>query len=126
MTTRNWVHWVPVERGDVYCSSACGYQCKKAAHDEAVVNANLLAEQMGEQWQPVVWENMGWFYKVVDGCAEIHPPRSRFSTKYVCFINGQKQFIAENKNPHEAFDRALKEALMFLNALRQEVDLLTK
>lgn len=67
--------WVPVLRGEIFCSPACGGRCTKAAHDLAMKNAIELAARLGAQWKPVVSENLGWHYKVISPCGRIkvHP-----------------------------------------------------
>ena len=50
--------WTPVLNGDVFCSPACGHECKKADYDRAVEAANALAARMGYRWEVEVWENV--------------------------------------------------------------------
>jgi hypothetical protein len=66
--------WEPVRRGEVYCSPACGCGCTWEAYQEILQKAENLAKRMGKGWTPRVWENMGWYGKVVspDGFLKLH------------------------------------------------------
>ena len=59
--------WVPIRRGPIYCSPACGCGCQRDAFEKATRAARNLAEQLGGGWLPRVWENMGWHWAVVLG-----------------------------------------------------------
>lgn len=65
--------WLPVLRGDIYCSPACGGNCTKSAYDNAVMVSNRLASQLGDGWIPEVFENMGWYWKVQKGDLTVRP-----------------------------------------------------
>lgn len=65
----------PVLRGDIYCSPWCGGRCKKSDYDWAVAEADRLAREMGPGWEPVVHENLGWFYYVKRGSVEVYDRR---------------------------------------------------
>jgi hypothetical protein len=61
---------VPVLRGKIYCSSACGYGCTKRSYDEAVKAAGELTqrlERLSCGWTSEIFENFGWCYKVTSG-----------------------------------------------------------
>lgn len=58
--------WKPVRQGREYCSSGCGRGCTYAEYTSAVRAGHRLACRLGKGWKPVVWENLGWHYKVVD------------------------------------------------------------
>lgn len=64
----------PVRKGDIYCSPACGYKCTWAAYQLATRRAKALCKLLGPGWEPHVWENGGWHYKVYFGApvAEHH------------------------------------------------------
>lgn len=59
--------WTPVRNGDVFCSPACGCQCKRADFDLATQRAATLVTMLGGGWQPRVWENGGWHFEVSRG-----------------------------------------------------------
>lgn len=66
--------WTPVHRGNVYCSPRCGGGCTWAAHQKAVRDADALAHRIGDGWEPDVWENMGWHWRIKKGFATIYGP----------------------------------------------------
>lgn len=57
--------WTPRREGNTYCSPACGGGCTLEAYRKAEHEAIALASRLGPNWKPVVWENLGWHYKVV-------------------------------------------------------------
>jgi hypothetical protein len=63
--------WIPVLKGDTYCSPACGGGCTKAEFDEATSKAEELATRMGPGWKAHVWENLGWYWEVTNGVARL-------------------------------------------------------
>lgn len=109
MTKRNWI---PVLRGEVYCSPACGGNettCTKAKYDQAVKKSNALAKRMGRGWQTKVWENLGWYYKVFNGILEIYPPQRKGDTYSGWVQSLPAQYIAHEKTPEEAIAKAVRE-----------------
>ncbi len=70
--------WKPVRRGDVYCSPACGYDCKHEAFLLAHLNAERLARRCGPDWKPHVWENLGWHYAATSAgnFIKVHPSKA--------------------------------------------------
>ena len=65
--------WEPILRGNVYCSPACGYRCTQAKFKMALQEAIALAVELGDDWKPDVWENMGWHWNVANGGLKVHP-----------------------------------------------------
>lgn len=63
--------WTPTLNGEIYCSRACGFKCKKVDFDKATAKALELANQMGHGWEPRVWENGGWHYEVLKRGASV-------------------------------------------------------
>lgn len=64
--------WKPIRRGHIYCSTACGGGCTKAAHDAAQRNAKrLLRKLKGKGWRIDVWENLGWHFRLLLGPLQI-------------------------------------------------------
>lgn len=113
--------WTPVLNGDKYCAPACGSGCTKAAYDLARANALTLATELGEGWEPNVWENMGWHYSAIhSGQMKIVVHRQR-DGKYRCFFNAAKQFIGEADTPTEAFMNAVVEAQSFVDTLQFQI-----
>jgi hypothetical protein len=111
--------WKPVLRGDVYCSPACGLKCKKSAYDSAIEGANKLASVMGDGWSPDVWENCGWHFRVIKGCASINANRDGLFTAY---FNASRQFIAKAYDPMVALASAVMSAREFSANLLLECD----
>lgn len=46
-------------------------------YQEALKNAQALAERLGPKWKPDVWENLGWHYRALssDGTIKVHQDR---------------------------------------------------
>lgn len=107
--------WTPVLSGDgkTYCSPLCGFGCSKAEHDAATAKAASMAEQLGQGWSPVVWENAGWHAKVEKGCAEVlfDDLGPSGDQSYSAWINaGGDCFIARAATPEDALGFAVQEA----------------
>lgn len=54
---------------EVYCSPACGHECRRAEFDRATIAADKLCAKLHGaglpgDWMPHVWENLGWHYVV--------------------------------------------------------------
>jgi hypothetical protein len=99
--------WTPRRRGKIYCSSACGGDCKWAAHVKAKLRAKALAKSLGAQWKPRVWENLGWHYSVSCGDVVVHP--YSFGG-YWAAVNGPIQFTASAQSAKGAVVRAIERA----------------
>jgi hypothetical protein len=110
---RKPLSWEPQLRGEVYCSSACGGGCTKAAHDEAERRATELAKRMGEGWKPRVWENLGWHYAVISPCGrlKIHPS---IGDRYLAFLGEADSYggrwAEHGDTPEEAARSAIAHA----------------
>lgn len=105
---RKKLSWKPVRRGGTYCSPACGAECKYTDYLEAKAEASALAEVMGRGWKARVWENMGWFYEVVNRMASVRKdPRGE---KYLAGITFGRQFWAQDICPRNAFKRVLAQS----------------
>lgn len=120
----------PVLSGDVYCSPWCGFKCKRAAYDQAVREADELADRLGDGWMPRVWENGGWHYEVSRGAARIHPTTEVYHADgsrrgagalsggwtvlyYSCWLDASKirpQVIERAETPEDALGIALQRA----------------
>ena len=99
-----------------YCSPWCNCGCTKRAYDAAVEAADALAARMGDGWEPHVWENMGWFYKVSKGVCEIYYPESIHiyyphpDRYYTCIIRTAVQIVAHAETPEDALGFAVQDA----------------
>jgi hypothetical protein len=65
--------WKPVRRGPIYCSPRCGAGCTHKAFLAVTAKAAKTARRLGEGWSPVVYENMGWFWRVEFGDPSKYP-----------------------------------------------------
>lgn len=67
--------WIPVLKGNVYCSPRCGGRCKHSDFLKVTEMAKALALELGSGWKPRVWENLGWHasaeHRTVN--AAVHP-----------------------------------------------------
>ena len=63
--------WRPVRKGDIYCSPACGGKCKFADYQHAFGAAKAMIDMLGAGWEPEIWENCGWHYRVSKGDVEV-------------------------------------------------------
>lgn len=120
--------WTPVLKpGGIYCSPRCGNKCTKANHDAAQAKAKALAERMGPDWEPRVWENGRWHYSAdhkTQKCS-IHPGREYPSwehvegqNEYSVYLNTNPQFITRHTDPREALALALGHLDQHASALR--------
>lgn len=123
-------NWTPIlsKDGQYYCSPACGGGtfCKKAWFDQAEAEANDLADRMGDGWEPIIWENLGWHYSVRKGDVTIHPQRRQDgpATSYSAWIepgllvgHHNIQFIQSAQTPEDALGFATQEARSFISRL---------
>ena len=117
---------VPVRRGPVYCSPACGCGCSYVAYQRAVVCGLLLALQMGPGWKTTVWENMGWHFAVRKGCARISANiwQGGEEISYSCYYNppGSSQVVKTSDSAPEALGRALRQAADNNRSAREALD----
>ena len=94
----------------IYCSPACGGNCTKADYDRAVREAKKLLKTLrGQGWTAIVYENLGWYFKVKAGplevCADFRGPLG--CTRYACSLH---EIVPDNfwsTNPNEAVERTV-------------------
>jgi hypothetical protein len=100
---RKALRWTPVERGDMYCSPACGFGCTRAEHNEAQRRAATLVAALGDGWTPRVWEYLGWHYAAVaaGGAIDVRPLRGR---GYCAHLD---RWHADGNAPAEAVSRVV-------------------
>jgi len=96
-TNQTWTKkdWVPVRRGDAYCSPACGggeKVCSMEHYERAVDAANELARDLGDGWEPEIWENLGWHARVNSSCGRIsvHIPLLPRDVSYMAFLGPRR------------------------------------
>jgi len=104
--------WEPIHRGNVYCAQACGHGCTYTEYLRAHAGAADLVSTLGaaDGWKVRVWENMGWYYCVVDasGTLKVYPPL--FGAKYSAFLGSGDvggRWSADGKTPALAVKRVL-------------------
>lgn len=114
--------WVPVLRGKVYCSPACGGGCTKAAHNRAWQDAAATVKKLGGGWMIRVWENLGWHFEVYRGCLKVHPQQRRVYKAAgrsvvepggtIYFDTPVQQFVARysGDDPRHAIDEVIAKA----------------
>jgi hypothetical protein len=81
-----------------YCSPGCGGDCTDAAHRLARRNANRLCDDLGQGWEPRVWENLGWHYSALKGQCQVYEYYSvtgKRAGHADLSVEGVRQFIAE-------------------------------
>ncbi len=127
--------WVPIRRGAIYCSPACGFDCKHADYLKAIENGDKLAglcskAGYGRFWVRRVHENMGWHFEahttnagLRDASITVHKySGTKYSgTNYWADIQVEYlQFEAHGNTPKLAIEAALAKAqckLALINGL---------
>lgn len=128
MSTYTEQDWRPIAKGQTYCSPACGGGCTKAEWRKAHEEANRIAQELGEGWEPVVWENLGWFAKAVKNHSEVSF-HQYFSDAYYIASLGGGSFSADSgesasqalENVTSAAKRSLEETVE--HCLGRKIDL---
>ena len=127
--------WTPIlsHGGTVYCSPRCGGKCKRRHYDHVVKAADALAGRMGAGWKPVVWENLGWHYRVEKGVVAIHPSEDRNAPEvdgfypirnFTVFLNSAKQFVTHAGTPEDALGFAVQDARTHIARVSADLDAL--
>ena len=116
------VDWTPRELpGGFYCSPRCGGHkgfCRKSDFSKATKDAAALARSLGDGWEPVVWENLGWHWRVEKGFVEVW--RDKDGT-YSCWLQGEKQFMADAETAEDAIGLARAAARTFIRRLEDQL-----
>lgn len=108
-----------VRRGAVYCAPWCGANCTWAAFQIATTNAKKLAKSLGKEWKPVVWENLGWHYKVTNGILEVTTNTHMGKTRYTAWCQSSPQVIGDSSSTARLAVKSLgnKMAIQFAEQL---------
>lgn len=98
-----------------FCSPSCGFQCRKAAFDRAMCEADLLAKRMGPGWVAEVWENCGWHFKASKGVCGVYAVTkgSAIAGTYSIssyMANFNHTFVAHGDTPLAAVEKAVAAA----------------
>ena len=118
----------PVKRGPFYCSPWCGAKCTIVAYDAACFKGKALAEQLGPNWKPHVWENMGWYYSAVDasGCWKVHVHEYKNEITYTAFLgepdSSGGKWAESGKTPQQAIEKTKRVARAALHELQKVID----
>ena len=118
--------WTPVRKSNVFCSPACGggaRTCSQEKFDLAKKRAEELAELMGPGWEPIVYENLGWHYRVECGLLEVISPYKPGGS-YTAWVQTRPQYSAHHADPRVAMRdaiRAMDAAIIRLKAHRETV-----
>lgn len=117
--------YAPISNGIYYCSPRCGdgKLCTRKAFEQASKEASALAKALGEGWETVLWDNLGWHYSATKGVARVSP-YVRGSTitagwkvhsySAELMIENQ-QFFADGKTPEDAYGNAVSDARTFVS-----------
>ncbi len=102
--------WKPVLKGKIYCSPACGGNCTLAQFNQVTKLAIALAKRLGDGWEPVVKENLHWFWCVHNkkACLTIWPGITGDYSAW--YEPGVKQWIYDAKTPEKAIKLAVNAA----------------
>lgn len=103
MDTRDWN---PVHKGEIYCSPACGANCLFEAYTNAVDKASELAQELGPDWEPIVHENIGWYWYVKHKTLPLKINKSLVQGYNVYYNFRHKQFLGSGKSPIKALLQA--------------------
>lgn len=120
--------WTPVDGpGGRYCSPACGRSCTKAEYLVAQRMAAELCADLGDGWEPVVHENLGWHYGARKGKMTVNPPYGRAflgdrnGTTHTCFFNIHPQIVTQDPDPRQAVASALTQARLKMRENEEEL-----
>jgi hypothetical protein len=76
--------YMPIRKGDIYCSPACGMGCTHADFEKAVFASQALAAELGAGWATRVWDNLGWHWEVSKGKLIIN--QNKHDRHYTAYI----------------------------------------
>lgn len=108
----------PTRRGRFYCSPWCGGGCTWESYQDACRDARALCAELGDGWEPRVWENLGWHFEAKNGVAEMH----KFSDEhYWLAINSVLQITGEGTTADEALADAAGKVRALLDDISRDV-----
>lgn len=97
--------WIPVLNGAIFCSPSCGAKCTKSAYDEALRMSNEIALELGENWMPQVFENLGWYWKVTKGSMEVRYSDVRYNATMQFELYQNYCFSENDLEPRKAVQK---------------------
>lgn len=98
----------PVRNGLIYCAPFCGRGCTYKSFRAATISAARIANHLGPDWAPHVWENLGWHWSVrsKDGQWKLHPVHSAGKKGgYIAFLGAGEsggRWAEHGNTPREA------------------------
>jgi hypothetical protein len=117
-----------IRTGTIYCAPSCGFKCKWAAYEQAVIDASELAKSLGDDWEPRVWENLGWHYSVEtrDRRVNLHPGGVDVKTgkvgRYTAFLSPEPssggRWAESGDTPQEALEAVRAKAQEELDGVK--------
>lgn len=114
--------------GQFYCSPECGGGkfCRKEWYDKAVSDADALCARLGQGWEPIVHENLGWHYRVRKGAVKVYDD-SRDVPRFSAWIEvpGVPQIIASGPTPEDAIGYAVQDARTMMARLSNALAVLS-
>lgn len=118
--------WTPILDGDIYCAPACGCKCKLVDFKRATASAAALVTELGDGWQPRVWENLGWHFSAGKGSATVDYSESgghfTASIDAGMFRQRHEQFHAVGESPRAAMEAAIAEIEQKIASLKRTVN----
>lgn len=115
--------WTPVRDGDIFCAPACGCKCKLVDFERATASAAALVAELGDGWQPRVWENCGWHFSAGKGAATVDYSENgghfTASIDAGVFQERHEQFRADGNSPRAAMEAVLVEVEYKISALKR-------
>lgn len=125
--------WKAKRNGDRYCAPVCGGGCTKQQYDVAVATAKSTIRQLkGKAWKFLVYENLGWHWKVVSGPVQIYPSSDK-TGRFWCMIGDTPKDCAGGaafwtpgvkyfKDPNRAVRYALSYAQSYYDQLTETIE----
>ena len=113
------VEWVPVRRGQFYCSPACGCRCLHVDYVRASKGAQKLLKLLkGEGWQSAVWENAGWHFKTESGPLTVFGDHfgKNGAARFACTMLGRQPDNFVSDDPNEAVAHILDHCIAGANS----------
>ncbi len=120
------ISWIAVLKGKIYCSPACGYNCKHADFETATQEGQQLAKKLGPDWTPRIWENMGWHYQAISPDQRCHVSKNRHGGDYTAYLHHKPlsggRWTGKGATPGEAVDLAYRSCSNELDVLQATLD----
>ena len=120
------VSWTPrlSDDGRLFCSPACGAGCTAEEHELAKRGATALARRLGRVfgsgWRSVVWENMGWHYRVEKGQCSVSAHDHGGFVRYTAEMVGCSSVSdAMAHQPEDAVEALLRSIRIVADRLRE-------